>query len=340
MKKTWFITGASRGFGRVWAEAALERGDQVAATARNLADVSDLTEKYGDAVLPLALDVTNAAQVTQAVEQANALVANLPGYQRLGLEWIARLTALGSRYHVMPTTGTLVTQFEHFVTTDLATGLRSGIAYVVEALHLVADVLLIVLLSLFFLLSGPEITEGFVALFPARHRPVVREQIGPLGETLGRYVLGQVINMGALATLLAIGLSLVRLPYALLLAVLAGVFEIVPWLGGAVGLVGASLVALTVNWQTLLLTWLVFTIAHVIQGDLLAPYIQSKVVKIPPAVVLAALVLGGDLMGLLGAILAVPVTAMLFVIAQRLVVPYQDRQGGPAMPTGPPAPGS
>jgi NAD(P)-dependent dehydrogenase (short-subunit alcohol dehydrogenase family) len=72
MKKTWFITGASRGFGRVWAEAALERGDQVAATARNLADVSDLTQKYGDAVLPLALDVTDAAQVTQAVEQANA----------------------------------------------------------------------------------------------------------------------------------------------------------------------------------------------------------------------------------------------------------------------------
>ena len=71
MKKTWFITGASRGFGRVWAEAALERGDQVAATARNLADVSDLKEKYGDAVLPLALDVTNAAQVTQAVEQAH-----------------------------------------------------------------------------------------------------------------------------------------------------------------------------------------------------------------------------------------------------------------------------
>jgi NAD(P)-dependent dehydrogenase (short-subunit alcohol dehydrogenase family) len=71
MKKTWFITGASRGFGRVWAEAALERGDQVAATARNLADVSALTEKYGDAVLPLALDVTNAAQVNQAVEQAH-----------------------------------------------------------------------------------------------------------------------------------------------------------------------------------------------------------------------------------------------------------------------------
>lgn len=68
MKKTWFITGASRGFGRIWAEAALERGDQVTATARKLADVADLKKQFGDAVLPLALDVTNADQVQQVIE--------------------------------------------------------------------------------------------------------------------------------------------------------------------------------------------------------------------------------------------------------------------------------
>lgn len=71
MKKTWFITGASRGFGRIWAEAALMRGDQVTATARKLADVADLAERFGDAVLPLALDVTNSTQVQQVVQQAH-----------------------------------------------------------------------------------------------------------------------------------------------------------------------------------------------------------------------------------------------------------------------------
>jgi len=70
MQKTWFITGASRGFGRIWAEAALQRGDRVTATARKLADVADLTERFGDAVLPLALDVTDSAQVQKAVHQA------------------------------------------------------------------------------------------------------------------------------------------------------------------------------------------------------------------------------------------------------------------------------
>ncbi len=72
MKKTWFITGASRGFGRIWAEAALKRGDRVTATARKLADVADLAERFGDTVLPLALDVTDSAQVHQGVHQAYA----------------------------------------------------------------------------------------------------------------------------------------------------------------------------------------------------------------------------------------------------------------------------
>jgi NAD(P)-dependent dehydrogenase (short-subunit alcohol dehydrogenase family) len=54
--KVWFITGASRGFGRIWTEAALERGDKVVATARSLKSVADLTEKYGENVLTLALE--------------------------------------------------------------------------------------------------------------------------------------------------------------------------------------------------------------------------------------------------------------------------------------------
>jgi NAD(P)-dependent dehydrogenase (short-subunit alcohol dehydrogenase family) len=72
MQKTWFITGASRGFGRIWAEAALKRGDRVAATARKLADVADLAGRFGDTVLPLTLDVTDSAQVQQAVHRAYA----------------------------------------------------------------------------------------------------------------------------------------------------------------------------------------------------------------------------------------------------------------------------
>ncbi len=68
--KTWFITGASKGFGRVWAEAALERGDQVVATARSLESVADLAQRYPDTALTLALDVTDRAAVFATVGQA------------------------------------------------------------------------------------------------------------------------------------------------------------------------------------------------------------------------------------------------------------------------------
>ncbi len=90
MTKTWLITGASRGFGRIWAEAALNRGDRVAATARTVADVADLSERFGDAVLPLPLDVTDADQVRHAVRQAHAhfgkldVVLNNAGYSLVG----------------------------------------------------------------------------------------------------------------------------------------------------------------------------------------------------------------------------------------------------------------
>ena len=88
--KIWFITGASRGMGRIWAQAALERGDKVAVTARNVADVADFAEQFGDAVLPLALDVTNAEQVQSAVAQAHEhfgrldVVINNAGYSLVG----------------------------------------------------------------------------------------------------------------------------------------------------------------------------------------------------------------------------------------------------------------
>lgn len=86
--KVWFVTGSSRGLGRAFVEAALSRGDRVAATARK--SLAELTEQYGDAVLPLVLDVTDKAAVFQAVEQAHAhfgrldVIVNNAGYGLTG----------------------------------------------------------------------------------------------------------------------------------------------------------------------------------------------------------------------------------------------------------------
>jgi NAD(P)-dependent dehydrogenase (short-subunit alcohol dehydrogenase family) len=88
--KVWFITGTSKGFGRVWAEAALARGDRVAATARNVKSLAPLVERYGSQVAALALDVTDKAAVESAVKQAHRrferldVVVNNAGYGLFG----------------------------------------------------------------------------------------------------------------------------------------------------------------------------------------------------------------------------------------------------------------
>jgi NAD(P)-dependent dehydrogenase (short-subunit alcohol dehydrogenase family) len=89
--RTWFITGTSRGFGREWAIAALERGDRVAATARDASSLEDLVDKYGDAVLAMELDVTDRDAVFETVQRAHEhygrldIVVNNAGYGQFGM---------------------------------------------------------------------------------------------------------------------------------------------------------------------------------------------------------------------------------------------------------------
>ena len=91
MSKVWFSTGTSKGFGRIWAEAALERGDRVVATARNASTLTDLVERYGDNVLALKLDVTDKPAVEAAIARAHEhfgrldVVVNNAGYGLFGM---------------------------------------------------------------------------------------------------------------------------------------------------------------------------------------------------------------------------------------------------------------
>ncbi|TRX54343.1 SDR family NAD(P)-dependent oxidoreductase [Fulvivirga sp. M361] len=103
-KKVWFITGSSRGFGRIWTEAALERGDKVVATARKLSSIADLQKKYGESVLTLELDVTKPDQVKTTIIQAHAhfgkldVILNNAGYSLVGTVEEARLDDVRALY--------------------------------------------------------------------------------------------------------------------------------------------------------------------------------------------------------------------------------------------------
>lgn len=104
MSKTWFITGTSRGFGREWTIAALDRGDRVAATARDAASLDDLAERYGDLLLPIRLDVDDRAASFAAVQQAHEhfgsldVVVNNAGYGHFGM--IEELTEADARRQI------------------------------------------------------------------------------------------------------------------------------------------------------------------------------------------------------------------------------------------------
>jgi NAD(P)-dependent dehydrogenase (short-subunit alcohol dehydrogenase family) len=103
-EKVWFITGTSRGFGREWAIAALERGDKVAATARDTATLSDLAQTYGEALLPIQLDVNDRDADFAAVKQAHDhfgrldIVVNNAGYGHFG--FIEELTEAEARAQI------------------------------------------------------------------------------------------------------------------------------------------------------------------------------------------------------------------------------------------------
>src|SRR5258708_37210193 len=104
--KAWFITGASKGFGYVWTEAALARGDSVAAAARNIGSLEALKTQHGDRLLPLALDVADKAAVDAAVEQAHEqfgrldIPINNAGYGLFGA--IGKVSEREARAHIEP----------------------------------------------------------------------------------------------------------------------------------------------------------------------------------------------------------------------------------------------
>lgn len=276
--------------------------------------------------------------VPVVLEQAQAFASNLPTYNTMFQSWLDRVMAFQSRYHLLPETSRLSTQVSTWLSQRITGWVQTGLAYTMSALNVVLNAFVVLLMGLYLLLGGHELKQGVLRLAPAKHRDLIAAQFDPIADRLGAYVRGLLTSMTALAVLLAIGLSLIGLPYAWLIAIIAGLLDIVPYLGSLTGIVLASLIALTVSWKLVLLVWLVFALCNFLQGNVLGPIIFSRAVDVPPLLVLIALLVGSQLLGLLGAILAVPVIAVLMLLIQNLYVPRMDRQTEPTTLVRPPEP--
>jgi predicted PurR-regulated permease PerM len=186
----------------------------------------------------------------------------------------------------------------------------------------------VVFISTIYLVIRPEPwINGFVSLFPAGWRQRTREVLQTLYHTVQRWFLGQLAAMTFIAVFWAISLSLIGVPFALLLGIFSGLISFIPYLGALISVVLPVLLALISDPFSVVWVILAFIIIQQIEGNLLQPIVMSRAVDLHPALVIFAILVMGTLFGLIGVFLAVPLVAVLQVLVRELWVQKMDQMG-------------
>lgn len=183
---------------------------------------------------------------------------------------------------------------------------------------------LITLLALvfFWLTERSRLQRYALAFLPMHRRAGIRDAWNQVESRLGLWVRGQLILMGTIGVATGIAYSVIGLPGALLLALIAAITEAIPIVGPIIGVVPALLVATTLGPEAVILTLGVYFFLHLIEGNVLVPMVMRNTVGLSPFLVLLSLLIGGTVGGVLGAVVAVPIVAGMTVILERL----QDRE--------------
>ena len=202
------------------------------------------------------------------------------------------------------------------------------------------QVVMIAIASAYVLYDFPRIAANVRRFVPTRWRPLYVDLMGKSDRAIGGYLRGQILITVIVGFITWIALTLLGVPLATAISVLAAVFNLVPYLGPIVGSVPAVLLAFTVSPLTALLVVIVFLAINQIEAHVLAPLILAKSTDLHPITVLISILIGVGFLGLLGAFLAVPVVALGKVVLEEYlltrpayaVVPAAA--GPPGGPTG------
>jgi predicted PurR-regulated permease PerM len=202
-------------------------------------------------------------------------------------------------------------------------GLISGTASLLAGLIGLA----VIGLYFIFLLLDYDTVRGWKDLLPPNYRDPVAEFVDDFESAMSNYFRGQAAVAFICGLLFAFGFFLIGLPLSILLGLFIGLLNMIPYLQ-VLGLVPAGMLALmhavesdTNVWVILSLTGLVFVVVQIIQDTLLVPKIMGKVTGLNPAIMLLSLSIWGKLLGLLGMIIALPLTYLLLVYYRRLIAP-------------------
>ncbi len=191
-------------------------------------------------------------------------------------------------------------------------------AYGLSIVDAVVGVVLVVVAGVYLAADPGLYRRGTVKLFPPAKHPLVDETMVEIGETLQLWLLGKLISMVLIGALSGLGTWLLGLPTPLALGIFAGLTEFVPIIGPIVGAVPALLLAATDGLTTVLWTVLLFVGIQQIESNIIAPNVEGRMVKIPPALFVLGVGLFGGLFGMLGLILSGPLLAASFVGVKKL----------------------
>ncbi len=257
-------------------------------------------------------------QGTQFARQLPALIENVS-------DWAGRLVAWGARRGVpMPDLLTGGVSFEGIGEVLIQNTIRATAG----ALGAVVGFLLVLILAAYLAIDAERVGRGAVALLPARHRDRATGLAEPVLGVIGAYVRGQALVSLSVGILIAAGLGVMGVPYPLLIGGLAAALNIVPFVGSPTAAVLGVLSALNISVGLALWSALLFWGVNVLEGKVLLPYFVGRATGLHPVAVLLAIVIGVNLAGVIGALVAVPVLAGLWEVFRVMSVGSGSRKGG------------
>ncbi|HWA29360.1 MAG TPA: AI-2E family transporter [Lacunisphaera sp.] len=182
--------------------------------------------------------------------------------------------------------------------------------------------LLVVVSGIYLALTPRLYLGGTVRLFPVAQRGKVRDALQAAGETLRRWLLGQLVSMTTIGVLTTLGLWIAGCPVPLALGILAGLVVFVPVIGFLVAFIPMLLMALSKGPQVAIASVVVFLIVQQIEEQIVHPLAQRWATSLPPALGLLALAASGALFGLPGFIFGCPLTVVAMVLVQKLYIEH------------------
>ncbi|MBU9674839.1 AI-2E family transporter [Planococcus sp. CP5-4] len=186
--------------------------------------------------------------------------------------------------------------------------------------------IVIVPFILFYLLKdGDKLPGYFLKLLPPRFRDDTREVLKDADKQLGAYIQGQLIVAFCIGVMVYIGFLIIGMDYALLLGALAMVTSIVPYIGPAIAITPAAIIALVTSPFMLVKLAIVWTVVQLVEGNLISPQVMGKTMYIHPVTIIFVLLTAGSLFGVVGVILGIPMYALLRVIVSHLYKLFKRR---------------